>query len=78
MSSKLTLKNKNRCSKQKIQKNEKKLYKKFQMRAGSMSRLCRQAAGKQHAQANLIVFWHCVHKASVNTHRNAKEAKTTP
>ena len=48
------------------------------MRAGNMSQLCRQAAGKQEAQANLIVFWHCVHKASVNTHHNAKGAKTTP
>ena len=38
----------------------------------------RQAAGEQEAQANLIVFWHCVHKASVNTHHNAKGAKTTP
>ena len=48
------------------------------MRAGSMSQLCRQAAGEQEAQANLIVFWHCVHKASANTHHNAKGAKTTP
>ena len=46
--------------------------------AGSMSQLCRQAAGEQEAQANLIVFWHCVHKASANTHHNAKGAKTTP
>jgi hypothetical protein len=47
-------------------------------RAGSMSQLCRQAGGEQEAQVNLIVFWHCVHKASANTHHNARGARTTP
>ena len=60
-----------------IQTNKGKTYV-FRMRAGSMSQLCRQATGKQQAQANFIVFWHEVHKASVNIQHNAEGAKTTP
>jgi NAD-dependent DNA ligase len=66
-------------TKNKTKQNNKQKNKNYRnTRAGSMSQLCRQAGGEQEAQANLIVFWHCVHKASANTHHNARGAKTTP